>query len=115
MADRQLDLFAAPSANGPPPCPHHGSEDICPECPERPGTSASGFPHHADAKGRRPLRRCAHCRRLVTLGAFNVADWWHCLDCVPLGKLSERGNASAVRPVPLSECVVPGGFSKKIR
>lgn len=106
----QLDMFSVVAA---PTCKHHGPNDCCCDCPERPGTSAAGFPHHQDAKGRRPLRRCAHCKRLTPLGAWNVADWWHCLACVPLGKLSERGNASAVRPVPPSECVRPGDFSKK--
>jgi hypothetical protein len=94
-------------------CPHHGPLDICPDCPERPGTTGAGFPHPQDAKGRRPLRRCEHCKRLVPLGLYNVADRWHCLDCVPLGKLSARGNACAYKPVPEWECVVPGAFQKK--
>lgn len=110
----QLDLFGAPpAAKGPEQCVHHGPREICTLCPERPGTGASGFPHAQDARGRTPLRQCHHCRRFVTMGNWNLADWYHCLACVPLGEMSSHGNARAVKMRPEQDCWVPG-FGKKV-
>lgn len=88
MAD-QLGLFDAPPAAG---CEHHGPGNVCEFCPERFDADHSGFVHMSVCKGRHPLRMCARCLNMVTPGRWNHADWWHCIDCQPLGTMSEKGR-----------------------
>lgn len=83
MAD-QLDLFAAPAPSGPPQCPHHGPAYICPSCAECGDTDGCGFLHRQVCGGRIPLRACRQCGQLRSHGRWNHADWWRCIDCVPL-------------------------------
>jgi hypothetical protein len=75
----------------------HGPQYICPACGSG-GTDACGFLHRQVCGGRIPLRACRGCGKLATHGAWNHADYWHCLACVPLGFMSERGAASSPRP-----------------
>ncbi len=82
MAD-QLDMFAAPAP--PPVCPHHDERHVCVECLPGACTDGLGFIHRIDAKGKLPLRRCEGCKRLRTPGHWNHRDYFHCVECVPLG------------------------------
>lgn len=47
------------------PCPHHGPDAVCSECPERHDTDGRGFPHPSVARGGRRLQRCPRCRELT--------------------------------------------------
>jgi hypothetical protein len=89
----QLDLFGAPAPARAPSCPHHGPEYVCEF--EGLDTDHSGFVHRSLCSGRIALRQCARCKHWKTPGTWNHADWYHCLDCVPLGQLSDMGRPVA--------------------
>lgn len=115
MAELQLGLFgAAPAPERPPPCPEcnpfgddqpcecdtlikpgcaHTRAFICPACADSGDTDGCGFLHRQVCKGRIPLRACRGCGKLRTHGTWNHADWFHCLECVPLG--SKKVDAPA--------------------
>lgn len=80
----------------PSPCEHHGPEHVC----EFDGldTDASGFVHRQECRGRIALRLCERCLNWTTPGRWNHADWFHCLDCVPLGRMSDKGARSSPHP-----------------
>ncbi len=63
----------------------HGPSFICPACAESGDTDGCGFLHRQVCKGRIPLRACRGCGALKTHGGWNHADYFHCLECVPLG------------------------------
>jgi hypothetical protein len=76
---QQLGMFSGS-------CPHHGPENVCNLCPERPWTDGWGFPHRIDASGRVPLKECKVCRTLVKRENWHVARWC-CKTCAGLGGL----------------------------
>ncbi len=70
----------------------HDPAYICPACADCGDTDGCGFLHRQVCKGRIPLRACRGCGKLKTHGTWNHADWFHCLECVPLGtKKDQRG------------------------
>jgi hypothetical protein len=96
MAAEQLGLFGSPPARAntavtaPPAevCPHHGPEFMCSVCPGKLATDSTGFVHPSLLRGRLAMRVCNGCGRLRTVGQWNLADWWSCLECVPRGAIS---------------------------
>lgn len=71
----------------PEPCfTGHAAAFICPACAECGDTDGCGFLHRQVCGGRIPLRACKGCGKLKTHGTWNHADWFHCLECVPLGQ-----------------------------
>lgn len=92
----QLDLFAAPPA--PLSCPLHDDHHVCGSCPQLYDEDHSGFVHRLDCAGRIPLRPCQHCGELRSPGRWNHRDWYHCVECVPLGWMSDMGAARSPHP-----------------
>jgi hypothetical protein len=95
VADAQLGLFgAAPQAKQRerPELAEveacmlgHDPAYICPACAACGDTDSCGFLHRQVCQGRIPLRACRGCGKLKTHGTWNHADYFHCLECVPLG------------------------------
>jgi hypothetical protein len=72
-------------------CMRHGHEfvcSLCPVCPTQLATDKTGFVHPSLLKGRVALRVCVQCLKLRSAGRWNLADWWRCTDCQPLGTIS---------------------------
>jgi hydrogenase maturation factor HypF (carbamoyltransferase family) len=83
------------------PCPHHGAEACCTECPGHRFTDGEAFPHPREANGRVALRRCPTCKRLVDRDNF-VRDIeraiFACRRCARSVLVAREGEAStAVR------------------
>jgi hypothetical protein len=70
-------------------CPAHGPDSVCMECMECFPLDLLGFVRSSAAAGRMPVRRCRRCKRMRTMGEWNLQDGHHCKDCLPRGSLSD--------------------------